>query len=788
MLCAIDSTVYKSESWRRATIWKAGGTLSASVKMRSISCILITVALLFSAAVLAPHPATADGIRSLQAGEVRIHILPFNYNDAIIIECDSHFGVVDSGEDNASPDGSDPRYPLRVGTTIRDGHEDEVISYMKKIGVTRDNLDFYIGTHPHSDHVGSAPDIIEAFHPKRIYLPFYDDSLITDETRLWDNQYVYDRFIDAAKQAQSAYGACLIQHLRPSYADNADSNKGNPTFALGDAKIEILNYDEAYLQTKVPDANYFSYGVKVTAANGRSAFLAGDINNHTDGDGNGVGDEDRLKGTIGPVDLLKMGHHGAAGSNSSDYLRTILKRANGEDRCVVVQTGDFAILSRRIIDVLNEKGVRYFSAAEIAEKGKGALIADLTADGVNTNAENETKPVVREFSTAPYATLYLNGTPYKGTGWHKAKSGRLYFFGESGTGEGSSNAVTGCWTTLDGVKVYIEEDAEIIKYPHNDDVKPDTPSVDSGKRGWHKVGTDWVYYDSYGALTTGWLQLGQTWYYLRDSGIMAAGWEQVKGSYYYFDGSGAMRTGWLRQNGHWFYLAPSGSMVTGWLWDNSSWYYLHESGVMATGWEQVKGYWYFMNGSGAMLTGWQNVYGSWYFLQSSGAMRTGWFFDSGAWYYLKDSGAMATGWETVKGNRYYMNGSGAMQTGWLLSGNKWYFLDSSGSVAKGWRFVNGAWYYLDMSDGVMQTGVQDIDGKTYCLNSSGAMLVGWQRIKNTWYHFNTSGAMEKGKWIGNYYVGQDGVMVTNKWVGKYHVNANGLWDATDPSKGVVSSL
>ena len=45
---------------------------------------------------------------------------------------------------------------------------------------------------------------------------------------------------------------------------------------LGDAKIEILNYDETYLHTKVPDANYFSYGVKITAANGRTAFLAGE--------------------------------------------------------------------------------------------------------------------------------------------------------------------------------------------------------------------------------------------------------------------------------------------------------------------------------------------------------------------------------------------------------------------------------------------------------------------------------------------------------------------------------
>lgn len=338
------------------------------------------------------------------------------------------------------------------------------------------------------------------------------------------------------------YGARFIQHLDSSYAGADDSDKGSPVFMLGDAKIEILNYDETYLQTKVPDANYFSYGVKITAANGRTAFLAGDINNYTDGDGNGVGDEDRLKDVVGPVDLLKLGHHGAAGSNSSDYLRAILKQANGDDRCVVVQTGDFAALARRVIDILDEKGARYFSAPEMPGKGEDALVADLTADGVWTNAE-DADPVVREFSVTPYATLYLNGVPYKGTGWHTAKSGKQYFFGEPGVDEGSCDAVTNRWTTLDGVKVYIEENAEIIKYPHNDDVEPDIPSVDSNKRGWHKVGSDWVYYDSRGVLTTGWLNVGQTWYYLRDSGIMATGWVSVSGSDYYFDGSGAMPNG-----------------------------------------------------------------------------------------------------------------------------------------------------------------------------------------------------------------------------------------------------
>lgn len=168
-------------------------------------------------------PATAHAENGqTESSTVRIHVLPFDHMDAIIVECDGHFGVVDSAEDSEAPDGSDFRYPVRPGTTYGQGKEDEVIAYMRKIGVTQDNLDFYIGTHPHSDHIGSASQIIHAFHPKTIYTPVYDDSYITNSSALWDNRFVYDRLIAAAEWAQKEYGARIIQHLDPSYTEPVD--------------------------------------------------------------------------------------------------------------------------------------------------------------------------------------------------------------------------------------------------------------------------------------------------------------------------------------------------------------------------------------------------------------------------------------------------------------------------------------------------------------------------------------------------------------------------------------
>lgn len=77
-----------------------------------------------------------------EAGSVKIHVLPFNYMDAIVLECDGHFGMVDAGEDDDYPSGEDPRYPLRTGVTKGRGVEAEVAVYLRSLGVNDGNFDF----------------------------------------------------------------------------------------------------------------------------------------------------------------------------------------------------------------------------------------------------------------------------------------------------------------------------------------------------------------------------------------------------------------------------------------------------------------------------------------------------------------------------------------------------------------------------------------------------------------------------------------------------------------------
>ena len=637
---------------------------------RTMLAIVLAVACA-APALASPPTAYADQSQTEAASaDTHIHILPFAGTDAIVLESNGRFGIVDSGEDSDYPDGSDPRYPLRPGIVKGSGVEDAVVAYLKNLGVNSGNLEFYLGTHPHSDHIGSADEIIREFRPQRVYLAEYQDSFISDEARLWDNQYVYDRAIAAAKET----GAILIQNLDPNapvepapnpveaqsdltavgdapQADVLDaegvmerfgvdptdqddpynsellpeegiavtrsvdpnlihehapdpSTTGSPFFTLGDMNIEIVNYGDDYKFNPVPDANYFSWGVKVKAG-GSTAFLAGDINNYD-------GDEDRLSGMIGHVDLLKLAHHGLSGSNTPSYLTAL-------SPTYAVQTGNSSNLPEYATKTLDRLGVRYFTAPEASANGYGAVVATFARDGLHLNVM-EDAATYHAFNHDPRLVLYYQG-------------------------------------------------------------------LKQAYQGWKKLGGSWYWFANSAAATqNSWIKQGGTWYWLTDSGAMATGWAKAAdGKWYYFEGSGAMRSGgWMKQGGTWYYLSGSGAMQTGWLSKGGSWYWLDpESGRMATGWAKAAD-------------------GKWYYFEGSGAMQSSrWLKQGTAWYYL--------------------SGSGAMQTGWLLTGGAWYWMDpESGMMATGWLENGGSWYYLDPSSGAMATGTAVIDGTRYIFDDSGA--------------------------------------------------------------------
>ena len=104
-------------------------------------------------------------------GADRIHFLKTGTSDAIILESDGHFAMVDSGEDTDNP---------RAFEWLNlPGYEQEVLSYLKKAAADENgnvHLDFVLGTHSHSDHIGGFDPVISdpSVTVDRAYLKKYD--------------------------------------------------------------------------------------------------------------------------------------------------------------------------------------------------------------------------------------------------------------------------------------------------------------------------------------------------------------------------------------------------------------------------------------------------------------------------------------------------------------------------------------------------------------------------------------------------------------------------------------
>ena len=567
-------------------------------------------------------------------GPTRIHVLSTTGSaDAILLESRGVFAMIDGSEGVGAPDGKDPRYPLRSGTAPGwEGDTDWVLSYMSNHGVTSSNLAFYLGTHAHSDHIDNADDIIRKFRPKVILSPEYSDAWITDKSRLWDNQWVYDNMMAAARWAQGAYGASIVQNV----------NDYNTHIALGDMDVQIIPTDPAenYKKTGVRDANLIAYTAKVSAF-GHSAYLAADL----EADG---GYEDRIAPIVGHVDMLKAGHHGLPTSNTESFLSAL-------SPSVIVQTGPEWYSPDRLTASVVDGTTVWAPMNQLWSSGHiPSLIATFAPSGISYNDISGASWGHEYGGRTPRAWWFKGGRPAATTGWWKGASGSWYYFA------GKPSAEASAWINDGGQWYWMDATGAMATgWIHDGKARYylDSAGHPAGD-GWSLIDGSW-YYLSGGRVATGWFYDAGSWYYLNGAtGAMATGWTQVDGTWYYLNSSGAMVTGWMNGGGTWYYLTGSGAMATGWFYDHGAWYYFVSSGAMATGWFQDGTTWYYSSSSGAMMTGWLNGGSSWYYLSGSGAMATGWILDHGDWYYMNGTGAMVTGTQEIDGRLSTFSPSG----------------------------------------------------------------------------------------------------------------------------------
>lgn len=195
-----------------------------------------------------------------------------------------------------------------------------------------------------------------------------------------------------------------------------------------------------------------------------------------------------------------------------------------------------------------------------------------------------------------------------------------------------------------------------------------------------------------------------------------------------------------------------------WKEDGNGWWYENDDGTYPrNAFAVINGSTYYFDASGYMVTGWRSINNKWYFFNSSGSMKTN------AWegnYYLKADGTMAVSeWIDVN---HYVGADGMLIEGYGIPR---------------WRQNPAGWWYDDGYGNYPADQLFDINGKTYYFNSRGYMVTGWLKLDGTWYFFDSSGAMKKNAWEGNYYLKEDGSMAISEWVQgkKYYVGKDGQW-------------
>ena len=565
----------------------------------------------------------------------KIHFISlYGSTDAILLESDGHYGMVDSGEDWDYPNGEDTKYPLRDGISKNVGYEQQVIHYLEKMGVQK--LDFYMGTHAHSDHIGSGDEILDHFPTDRLYISEYDDSYQLDahgkdptdpyyypeakEYRLWDNQYVYDKLIASAKKN----GVEIISDL------DLDKNAQYRNFTMGKMQISIMNYErkrdsEGKLVPVIME-NANSLVVKVCAY-GKNALLTSDI--------------DPTEGATGKL---------------ADELIEQLWDTEG------IQ-GDAAE---------EIENIDYQIPYTLNEEDANAELPDEKEANRNESEPNSGKKIRIDLMKMAHHSLDYNNTTYFLTSLNPKTAivtGYMSWFNERMKECLPNTEVFG--TTTDSAAVISEFSAENGLTTRYIKIEPE----------WREIDGEWYYFNEDGRTVSGWNNIDEKWYYFDMKGIVQTGWKQIENKWYYMDGLGEMQTGWQYIGGKWYYMDDSGQMQTGWQYIGGKWYYMDDSGQMQTGWRQIGNKWYYMNKLGEMQTGWKQIGNKWYYMNESGEMQTGWRQIGNKWYYMNKSGEMQTGWKQIGNKWYYMNESGEMQIGWQRIEQKWYYLYKNGTMA-----------------------------------------------------------------------------------------------------------
>lgn len=157
---------------------------------------------------------------------------------------------------------------------------DNVINYIKNLGISK--IDYIVGTHPHTDHIGGLEEVINTFDVGSIYMP---KATSTSKTYLDLLTTISDKGL-SVKTAKSGVVILDEDNLKLEFiAPNSDSYS------------ELNNYS-AVLKLTYLDNTFLFMGDAETLS------------------------EDEITSDV-DADVIKVGHHGSDSSSSVEFVKKV---------------------------------------------------------------------------------------------------------------------------------------------------------------------------------------------------------------------------------------------------------------------------------------------------------------------------------------------------------------------------------------------------------------------------------------------------------------------------------